>query len=292
MQRHSFAAMGTEVEILLEADAGAEALLALASAEEEFERLEALLSRFRPDSELSRLNAQGELDAGDELLAVVRLALAARERTGGRFDPTVHDALVAAGYDRSFELLEDAGSSRPPGGRGPARCGGRVAVRGRRLVLGPGARLDLGGIGKGYAVDRVAARLAPVGACLVNAGGDLAVAGAPDGGVWPVAVELPQGSLTLGLAGGALATSGSDRRRWRAEGEERHHLVDPRAGRPSRSDLRTVTVAAATAVEAEVWAKALFLAGEEAAAAEAEALGLPALLVTADGRLRRAGGLA
>jgi thiamine biosynthesis lipoprotein len=292
MQRHSFRAMGTDVEILLDTVAGPEALLALASAEAEFERLEALLSRFRPDSELSRLNAQGELDAGDDLLNVVRLALGARERTGGRFDPTVHDSLVAAGYDRSFELLQDAGSSRPPHGRGPAQCGGRAAVRGRRLALGREVRLDLGGIGKGYAVDRVAALLAPVGACLVNAGGDLAVAGVPDGGVWPIAVELPSGSLTLGLAEGALATSGSDRRRWRVDGEERHHLVDPRTGLPSGSDLRTVTVAAATAVEAEVWAKALFLAGEEAGAAEADARRLPAILVTADERVRRAGGLA
>ena len=110
--------------------------------------------------------------------------------------------------------------------------------------------------------------------------------------MWPVGVDTPSGPLTLGVKQGALATSGRDRRRWRTDdGEERHHLIDPATGRPAGSDLFTVTVAAPTAVEAEVAAKALFLAGETAAAAEADAQGIPALLVTEDGRLRFAGGL-
>ena len=289
MERHAFRAMGTEVEAFLDVPPGPDALLALASVEAEFERLEALLSRFRPDSELSRLNAQGSIEADDDLLAVVRLALAARECTAGRFDPTLHDALVAAGYDRSFEALGPSGPVDPS--PAPAPGGGRAWIRGRRIELEPGARLDLGGIGKGYAVDRAVDLLAPLGAALVNAGGDLAVAGIPAGGLWPVGVELPSGSITLGLAQGALATSGKDRRRWEVDGEERHHLIDPRSGRPAESDLLTVTVAGGSAVEAEVWAKALFLAGADAAAAEAEARGLPALLVSADGRTSAVGGL-
>ena len=289
MERHAFRAMGTEVEVFLDAPPSPDALLALASVEAAFERLEALLSRFRPESELSRLNAEGSIEPGDDLLSVVRLALAAREYTAGRFDPTLHDALVAAGYDRSFEALEHSGPVDPPSG--PVRGGGRIWVRGRRLELEPGVRLDLGGIGKGYAVDRAVELLAPLGPALVNAGGDLAVSGIPAGGLWPVAVELPAGSITLGLAQGALATSGKDRRRWRVGGEDRHHLIDPRTGRPAESDLLTVTVAGRNAVEAEVWAKALFLAGTDAAASEAEARGLPALFVSADGRTRTAGGL-
>jgi thiamine biosynthesis lipoprotein len=288
MERHAFRAMGTEVEVLLDVAAGPDAVLALASVEAEFERLEALLSRFRPDSELSRLNAAGTIEASDDLLAVVELALGARECTEGRFDPTMHDALVAAGYDRSFDELEHAGQTSLPT---PGRSSGCVSVHGHRLVLEDGARLDLGGIGKGYAVDRAVAQLAPLGPCLVNAGGDLAVSGVSAGGVWPVAVELPAGALTLGLAEGALATSGRDRRRWRVGDEQRHHLIDPATGRPSASDLLSVTAAAESSVEAEVWAKALFLAGEDAAAREADALGLPAVLVTGDGRVRTAGGL-
>ena len=279
--------MGTGIEAFLEISPGADAVLGLASVQREFRRLEGLLTRFDDASELSRLNAAGAIEAGEDLLAVVELALAARARTGGRFDATVHDALVAAGYDRTFELL--VGRSATPV---PPRTAGGVRVRGRRIELDPGVRLDLGGIGKGYAVDRAVALLAPLGPCLVNAGGDLAVAGVPGEGVWPVAVETPAGPLTLGLERGALATSGSDRRRWRADDAVHHHLIDPDTGRPSDSDLLRVTVTAATAVEAEVLAKALFLAGEEGAVAEADGLGVPALLVTRDGRVRRAGGLA
>jgi FAD:protein FMN transferase len=274
-----FKAMGTEVELLVEAD-GAER--ALEAAEDEFHRLEALLSRFLSDSELSRLNAERSLEPGPDLLEVVELALLARARTGGRFDPTVHDALVAAGYDRSFELVPADGPAA-----GSAPCGGGLLVDGRRIELEPGVRLDLGGIGKGFAVDRAAVVLAAAGPCLVNAGGDLAVRG----GSWPVGLETADGQITLELDRGAIATSGRDRRRWRRNGHEQHHLIDPRAGAPAETDLLRVTVVASDAVEAEVWAKALFLTGEEAAAAEADGLGLPAVLVTADGRTRLAGGL-
>jgi thiamine biosynthesis lipoprotein len=287
MERHAFRAMGTGIEAFLEVEPGPAAVLGLASVEREFRRLEELLTRFDEASELSRLNAAGAIEAGDDLLAVVELALAARDRTGGRFDPTVYDALVAAGYDRTFELLVGGSAAAAP----PMTTGG-VRIRGRRIELDPGVRLDLGGIGKGYAVDRTVTLLAPLGPCLVNAGGDLAVAGVPEEGAWPVAVETPSGPLTLGLRGGALATSGSDRRRWRAGDAIHHHLIDPGTGRPSDSDLLRVTVTAATAVAAEVLAKALFLAGEDAAVAEADEAGVPALLVTTDGRVRRAGGLA
>jgi thiamine biosynthesis lipoprotein len=287
MERHAFRAMGTDVEALLDVEPGLEAVLSLASVEREFRRLEELLTRFDEASELSRLNAAGTLEAGDDLLAVVELALEARRITGGRFDPTVHDALVAAGYDRTFELLVGGPAAAPP----PRTTGG-VRIRGRRIELDPGVRLDLGGIGKGYAVDRGVELLAPLGPCLVNAGGDLAVWGVPEESVWPVAVETPAGPLTLGLREGALATSGSDRRRWRAGDAVNHHLIDPVTRRPSDSDLLRVTVTAPTAVEAEVLAKALFLAGEDAAVWEADDLGVPALLVTTDGRVRRAGGLA
>jgi thiamine biosynthesis lipoprotein len=288
MLRHVFPAMGTEVDCLLDAPPSRAATTALLAAEAEVRRLEAILTRFDERSELSRLNRRGELVAGDDLLAVVELALAARVGTGGRFDPTVHDALVAAGYDRTFAEL-------PRDGEGPATaarcCGGEVTVdrRTRRIRLGAGVRLDLGGIGKGYAAERACDRLASAGPCLVNAGGDVAVRGRPREGVWPVGVETPDGDLTLGLAAGGLATSGRDRRRWRRGGAERHHLIDPATGLPAESDLLRVTVVAADAVEAEVLAKALLLAGEAAAVAEAEAQGVPSVLVTADGRTRAVG---
>jgi thiamine biosynthesis lipoprotein len=288
MQRHAFRAMGTEIELLVEAD---EAGRALAAAEREFHRLEALLSRFREDSELSRLNAAGALDAGPDLVRVVELALAARERTDGRFDPTVHDALVAAGYDRSFELVEadaDGANGRTGAEAAPSRPTG-VRVSGHRIELEAGTRIDLGGIGKGYASERAAEILATAGPCLVNAGGDIATRD----GAWPVGIETAGEPLTLQLSGSsALATSGRDRRRWRRDGRELHHLIDPATGRPSETDLVRITVVATDAIEAEVTAKALFLVGSERAGAEAEQAGIPAVLVTGDGRTLLAGGLA
>lgn len=279
IERRSFRAMGTDVELLVHADdAGA----ALDAAECEFHRLEALLSRFREDSELSRLNRDGSIDAGPDLLRVVELALAARDRTGGRFDPTVHDALVAAGYDRTFEAVAPARDEWAQATGAPA--GGEVSVAGRRIELEPGVRLDLGGIGKGYAAERAAELLATAGPCLVNAGGDIAVRG----GSWPVGVE----HLTLELSAGGLATSGRDRRRWRRGGRELHHLIDPETGEPARTDVLRVTVVAGDAVDAEVAAKSLFLAGADRAAAEADAAGTPAVVVAEDGRTLLAGGLA
>jgi thiamine biosynthesis lipoprotein len=211
---------------------------------------------------------------------VVELALAAREETGGRFDPTVHDAVVAAGYDRSFDLL-------PPDVAAEEHtqpCGGGVRV-GERIELDPGFRLDLGGIGKGYAAERAAELLALAGPCLVNAGGDVSVRG----GAWPIGCSP---GLTLELGGGGLATSGVDRRRWRSGGRDAHHIVDPATGAPAETDLLRVTVVAADAVAAEVWAKALLLVGAEAAAVEADARGLPTVLVPAEGGAVTAGGLA
>jgi thiamine biosynthesis lipoprotein len=287
-QRSAFHAMGTTVECLLEAPPSRAARLALRRVREEFERLEQVFSRFRPDSELSRLNRDGRLEASPELREVVGLALRARSRSGGRFDPTLHDALVRAGYDRTFDALPADGPAPAGPAPGPA---GRVAVEGLNVVLGPGTRIDLGGIVKGWAADRCVRLLAPHGPALVNAGGDLAVSAPPAGGAWPVAVRLPSGELTLGLSAGGLATSGRDRRRWLQAGAERHHLIDPGTLRPAAGAPLSVTVAAASAAKAEVAAKVLFLAGARAAA-EAEATGTPAVIVGDDGAHRLVGGLA
>ena len=280
MVSRSFRAMGTDMELFVD---GLEADDALDAAEGEFHRLEAILSRFRPESELSRLNAERSLEAGPELREVVVLALDARERTNGRFDPTVHDAVVSAGYDRTFDEVPTDGAAVIV----RSACGGPVRIAGSTIELGTDVRIDLGGIGKGYAAARAAELLSTAGPALVNAGGDIAVAG----GSWPVGVQTATGELTLELSSGALATSGRDRRRWRRNGRELHHLIDPSTGTSSDSDLVRLTVVASDAVEAEVWAKALYLAGEEDAVREADSLGLPCVLVTADGRTRFAGGL-
>jgi thiamine biosynthesis lipoprotein len=245
MKRRTFRAMGTDIELLVDAE---EAERPLRAAEEEIRRLEALMTRFDERSELSRLNRERAIDASPDLARVVELALDARERTRGLFDPTVHDALVGIGYDRTFEEIDQVSSPADP-----APAGGGVHVEGMHIELDPGVRLDLGGIGKGYAAERAAEILAIAGPCLVNAGGDIAVR---DGG-WRVGVE----DVTLELSRGGLATSGRDRRRWRRGSTEQHHVIDPRTGAPAQTELLRVTVVASDAVEAEVQATSVFLGG-------------------------------
>jgi FAD:protein FMN transferase len=302
LQRHRFESMGTWVECLVEAPSSPALDAAFAHVDHDFARLERKLSRFRADSELSRLNRERSIEASDELLELTRLALAAREHTGGRFDPTIHDALVAAGYDRTFSELRAEARIAPPATLNHPQKGVRplhvitppptlnhpqkgvrpLHVSGWRIELGPGASLDLGGIAKGWAADRCVTELAAFGPALVNAGGDLAVSGPRADGPWPVAVDLTAGgaggrSLVLGIAQGGLATTGRDRRRWIRDGQERHHVIDPRTLQPAQGGPISVTVTAPTATEAEVAAKNLFLAGRNAER-EARLAGIPAVI--------------
>jgi len=291
LARHELDAMGVTVELLLHSDAISEHTV-FEEVEDELHRLERIFSRFLPDSELNALNRSGALNVGLELFDVVQLAVEARERSGGRFDPTVHDAVVAAGYDRTFEALTPELPETPPAAGAPCGGGVRIDPGRRRVELEDGFKLDLGGIAKGWAVDRACELLSKAGPCLVNAGGDLAVSGLLGDGPWPVSVDVPHTPLTLGVTGGGLATSGRDHRRWRRGNAELHHLVDPATGRPSRSDLLRVTAVADSAAAAEVAAKTLFLAGERAAIVEANALGISCVLVTEDDRVVLAGRLA
>ena len=270
--------MGTDVEFLLDASPGTNSKHALDRTEAKLEHLEHVMSRFRNDSELSALNRAGRLEgASADLVRVVELALAAREESGGLFDPTVHGAVVAAGYDRDFEFVPADGDALPGSGVAPTetRCAGRVLVNGDSIALAAGVKLDLGGIGKGYAADRAAEVLAVAGPCLVNVGGDIAVRG----GSWPIGVT-PE--ITLELTGGGMATSGRDRRRWRRGGDELHHLIDPTTGRPAVGSPLRVTVVAESATAAEVAAKVAFLGGT---------VENPTVVVTADGETLVAGGL-
>ena len=288
---HRFTSMGTTVECFLEAEPSADAWASIWAVEAEFHRLDELLSRFRPDSELSQLNERGSLVVGPDLLRVTEIALEARERTMGRIDPTVHDAVVAAGYDRTFREIPPDRPDAPV--QTLVWCGGRVRVDRRLSIvdLDPGVHLDFGGIAKGDAADRACDVLGAVGPCFVSAGGDLAIRGVPRAGFWPVDVETADGTVHLRLTTGAVATSGRDCGRWRRGGRELHHLIDPSTGQPAETGLLRVTVVTATAVEGEIMAKSLFLAGVEAAVSEAHALRVPALLVTQDGRTLWAGGL-
>lgn len=303
----SWRAIGTRVHLLvteLRALGPARRLL-----REDLAALDAACSRFRADSEIVALDhapgdgrgRTGPVQVSPLLAGALAVALRAARRTGGDVDPTVGNALSAAGYDRDFALMQR--DSRPA----------RVTVRsipGWRqieldeesglLSLPTGTRLDLGATAKAWAADRAAARIAAELGCgvLVNLGGDIAVAGrVPDGG-WRVRVqdvtgppeEPPAGpSAVVAIRSGGLATSSTAARRWRRGGDVLHHILDPRSGLPAAPVWRTVSVAAATCTEANVASTAAIIRGEAALAWLAE-LGFPARLVAESGAVVTLGG--
>jgi thiamine biosynthesis lipoprotein len=290
MLRREFRAMGTDVELLLNPAVDAdEAEQALDAAAREIAAIEKLASRFDRESELSRLNAAGTMEVSPDLMRLVTLALQMRDATAGRFDPTLHAAIVAAGYDRTLDDIPADGPAAgvPQPGGGDVDANPQTGV----IALGMGVALDLGGIAKGWAADRAADLLGMAGSCLVSMGGDIAVRGSLDGEPWPIEVQHGEGTAVIGLTRGGMATSGTDRRRWRRDGKDMHHVIDPATGRPSDTDLVRVTAVAEDAAHAEVWATALLVSGSGAAADEADRMGMPAVLVAADGNTTSAGGL-
>jgi thiamine biosynthesis lipoprotein len=288
MLRRPVVAMGTDGQLILDASDGPAARAALAAAAELVATAERALSRFRPDSDLSRLNRARTGRPGPLLRAAIERALALRGLTGGRFDPALGAAVRAAGYDRPFAagLDRDDDAADPPVGFRSVAVDATGEVR-----LGDGAELDLGGIGKGLVAEWAAERLAAAGPALVDLGGDIAVRGVPAAGGWPVEVPTPGGPLVLGLRDRGLATSGTDRRRWRRGGSWMHHVIDPRTGRPARTDRVRVTCVARDAASAEAWATALLLSGRRRAQAECARVGVAAVLVGDDGGWATCGGI-
>jgi len=279
-------AMGTACHVVVVVDDDEAGTAALADAVTAVEALEDRWSRFRAGSDVCRVNAAaGEpVAVAPVTLDAVAAALDARDRTAGRFDPTVLGALVAAGYDRSFA---DLPAARTPLATAPRRAAGaavRIDRRALTVAVERGAGLDLGGIGKGLAADLVVASLVGrpgvAGAC-VNLGGDLRVVGAappPEPAGWGVALD---GGAVLAVADGGVATSTTAKRTWTGAGGERlHHVIDPATGRPALSPVETATVVAATAAEAEVLATSALLAPDTVDDAT------PALLTAADGTTR------
>lgn len=289
----SFHAMGTEVTVIAPR---ARVALAERLTRDLFEEWEATLSRFRPESELSRLNASSGrfVHLSPLLYETLSVALDAARATRGVFDPTLQPRMIQIGYDRSFETLaprQPAQAYQPPAITGAWRDIQLDAAR-RMARLPRGAGLDFGGIGKGLAVDAALNALEAAGAtpALVNAGGDLAVRGLPPGEArWTVAAPGRRGGWLVGLERGALATSGVAQRRWMQGDLARHHLIDPRSGEPAQTGLWSVTAAAPSCAQAEVAAKTALILGEQRGAEFISEAQLAALLVREDGGWRAAG---
>ncbi len=259
-----------------------------------FEEWEQQLSRFRPDSELTQLNAHAgqPMLVSETLGAVLEIALSAAVISEGLVVPTILERLEAAGYRHSFEKM----SASVQGGTStilPVPDWRLIAYdpTGRVITLRAGMGLDFGGVAKGWAADKVARHFGGCGSVLIDVGGDIAVSGCRgDGSPWPIAVANPLSDASdstlalLMLTGGGVATSGRDYRHWQQNGRPMHHLIDPRTGLPAVTDVMSATVVAPSAVEAEVAAKVLLLRGSHEGLAWIETQPtLAALVVCAEG---------
>jgi len=267
--RGRFAAMASPCEILVEGVDEPLAVQLVSAAETEALRIEHKFSRYRNDSVIAAIHAaRGRaIEVDTETADLLDYAATCHALSGGLFDITSGVLRAVWRFDGSDRVPEpDAVQALLPRVGWP-----RVQWQRPRLMLPRGMELDLGGIGKEYAVDRTLALLrqvAPQAALLVNFGGDLAVSGLrADGRPWQVGVERPGGgdaALQLELAVGALATSGDARRFLLKGGVRFGHILDPRDGWPVRGAPRSVTVAAGRCIEAGTLATLALLQGPDA----------------------------
>lgn len=292
----TFPALGTTALVAVDRPA------AIAQAEEvlrdELARIDRACSRFRDDSELSALNRAGgrEVAVGALLMEALGVALRAAAITDGDVDPTVGRAMGEMGYDRDFALMR---GPRPgvvvtmtpvPGWRTVRLDAGRGTV-----TVPEGVSIDLGATAKALAADRAARAVhdATGAGTLVGLGGDIALCGRAPADGWPVRVTDDHRDLlgegeTVALREGGLATSSTTVRRWDTAAGSRHHILDPRSGTAAREVWRTVSVAAATCVDANIASTAAIIRGHEAPAWLARH-GLPSRLVTPGGTVVQVG---
>jgi len=289
--RRDFVTLGTGA-VVLTADAG-RIDAAFRAARAQIDLIDRSCSRFRIDSDLERVNnaAGRAVEVGSAFLHALEVALDAARWTDGDVDPTIGQSLRALGYVSDFADIVD----------GPAMtafapvAGWRSVVvdRQRGTVRIPvGVRLDLGATAKAFAADLAAEAGAAAARCgvLVSLGGDIACAGEPPQVGWLVRVTewhadpVEGNGQTILLHGGCLATSSTTVRRWRRGDDDVHHVIDPASGRPASGPWRTVTVAAASCVQANIATTAAIVRGERGRS-WLESLNVPARLVRQDGHV-------
>ena len=288
--------MGTDHTVVVDEAAALPAAMEI--VRRQFQEIDEACSRFRPDSELSRLNGRSG-GAGIPLSPLLEQALVAAldsaAMTGGLVDLTVGRCVEEIGYTVTFRDLPADGPALELHVR---QVAGWLALGydpiAHTLSLPAGVGLDLGASGKAWAADRAAAAVASrLGvAVLVSCGGDIAVGGRPPAQGWPVRVAFDADAdewQDVVIFDGGLATSGTTSRRWRRGGIELHHIIDPSTGLPADTPWAMVSVAAASCVEANAAATAALIMGVKAPA-WLDRLELPARLVDKRGGVRFAGG--
>jgi thiamine biosynthesis lipoprotein len=294
MESKSFRAMGCQMSAFIDSPSNT-AQEKLAQVPSWFETWEQVLSRFRVDSELSKINRQSGIPSrvSEVFLSVLSLSIQTERESMGLVTPLVLPALEMAGYDVSFEqIAKDRYSGAEYSGYPVGRLKDLIYDANQRIIQLPlGSGLDFGGVAKGWAANQAVQRLASFGPALVNAGGDIAISDYQKGGKpWVIGVidpfqpERDLGSISVGQSG--VATSGRDFRQWRQNGVFRHHIIDPRTGLPAETDLVCVTVIAQDIMAAEMAAKIVMLKGAEAGLDWLEnETEYQAILVLADARI-------
>jgi thiamine biosynthesis lipoprotein len=254
VESHHFEALGTNCSLFAVGQPRGRLL------EGEFwvRRLGARLTRFSPESELSRLNARAGawMEISGDLESILRDALRANRMSDGLVNAAVLPSMLAVGYTRP---LSQGTTTATLEGVEPVRpLLDVLELREGEARVEPGSGIDLGGIAKGWMADRLGKLLGPN--AVANLGGDLRAVGVgPRGDGWPVGLA----GVTLMLRDQGAATSSVRRRRW----GEIHHLIDPRSGLPAKTGLEEVSVVASSGFEAEVIAKTALLLGPELAPA-------------------------
>jgi thiamine biosynthesis lipoprotein len=264
----------------------------------EFRRIDALMSTYKPESELSRVNATAAtapVRVSRELYDLLATSIEYSELTGGAFDVTY----ASVGY------LYDYRARVHPGAEAIAAALPGIDYRHIELdpethsvrFRQPGVRIDLGGIAKGHAVDQGIAVLQALGIdrAMVNAGGDTRIIGDRLGRPWVVGIRHPDDEhkvvLRIPLTDTAMSTSGDYERYFEEDGVRYHHILDPRTGR-SAAKLRSVTIIAATATRTDALTKSVFVMGAEDGIRFIDTLGdVDAIAVTPEGKVLYSKGL-
>jgi thiamine biosynthesis lipoprotein len=299
-ERVRFPALGSTAVVAV-SDAAALGA-ARAAVEHVVEEIDRACSRFRGDSDLMAVNAAegAAVRVSPLMLEAVQAALRAAELTDGDVDPTVGEALIALGYDRDFASISDGALDPGPRVRVTPVPGWRtvqVNSLAGTVRVARGVKLDLGATAKALAADRAAAVASEAAGCgvLVSLGGDIAMCGEAPAGGWRIRVtddhrsDTTARGQTITLRDGGLATSSTTTRRWSTASGPAHHLVDPATGLPAAGFWRTVTVCAATCLDANIASTAAIIRGERAAP-WLEERALPSRLVGADGVARHVAG--
>jgi thiamine biosynthesis lipoprotein len=292
LRRLEFHAMGSEMLAVLESNILSQTLPVVTQWFEEWEQV---LSRFRYDSELTRLNQTHDrpVQVSEVLWDVYQAAVEAEQMTEGLVTPTVLNAMLEAGYDRPFgemtekdiPLTDSIYSAAPPEKEVSANEADRT------IILPKGIGLDFGGVAKGWAAHQAMERLQTEGPALVDAAGDIAISGPrAGGGPWQIGVADPfhkeEEIEILFLNRCGVATSGKDRRRWHRDGALKHHIINPLTNQPAETDVLTVTVIAPDVMQAEAAAKAALIQGSGPGLEWIEAHpGFAALFILDDGQM-------